>query len=54
MIVFIFHEMNKTNLGVRVIFTSNNDTLSIKIINNISIVPEELTKINVRLKKAFE
>ena len=50
----IFREIAKTNLRVRVLFMSDNGALKIKVINNIPIVPKELTKVEARIRKAYE
>ena len=51
---FIFREIAKTNLRVRVLFISDNGALKIKVINNIPIVPSELAKVEARIRKAYE
>jgi HD-like signal output (HDOD) protein len=46
-------DMIQTSLRVRVVFVSDNGKLWIKIINNISIVPEELEKVKEKIKTAY-
>ncbi len=49
----IFVKLQKTKLAIRVIFETINDNIRITVINNTSILKEELTKIRSRLKKAY-
>jgi HD-like signal output (HDOD) protein len=46
--------LSKTNFRVQVIFTVRSGKMNIKIINNIGIVPEELAKIQEKIKIAYE
>jgi HD-like signal output (HDOD) protein len=49
----IIQQIIKTNLKVRVVFTAKNGSLCIKVINNIAIVPEELARIQEKIRKAY-
>jgi HD-like signal output (HDOD) protein len=50
----VIQQMAKTNLRVRVLFISDNGALRVKVINNITTVPNELSKIEARIKRAYE
>ncbi len=46
-------ELGKSNFIVRVFFSITGDIHKIHVINNVPIIPEEMNKINARIKKAY-
>lgn len=47
-------DLYKSNLRVRILFSVNSGKIIIRIINNIGIAPEELVKINEKIKIAYD